>query len=382
MKVRKRVLCVVVLALTAAPISGGFAAEPVRDLKVGLVSDMIRDPHRNLLYAAYGTVYPYDLATGELLLSQTVLEIGRRIDLSPDGSRLVGIADAISNTAPFSNWLTVKDLNLGTSTIIEFPPLISGEGGGFDVAFIDNETLLVTTTYRGSGSVPLRQIDITTGQVTFIGEVYENTLLEPSGDRSVIAISDGNGFWGPFSFFDVPTRSLHSGEGAQPDVRAIAPNRNGEHFAVATLDGVEIFDRAFKSVGKLKGNYPYYFPADVLFSPVSDVLYVSWTGSISFNPYPESVVAYDANTLQILETIDDSTSGLAKYFGELAISRDGRELFVSSENYDRQYWVALYDVAKYGVPEPSGATLMCTTAFALLAILRRDASQVRRTSQQ
>jgi hypothetical protein len=112
---------------------------------------------------------------------------------------------------------------------------------------------------------------------------------------------------------------------------------------------------------------------------VSDVLYVSWTGSAIFNPIPESVVAYDANTLQILETIDDSTSGLAKYFGDLAISRDGRELFVSSENYDRQYWVALYDVAKYGVPEPSGATLMCTTAFALLAIQRRKAIPSMRT---
>jgi hypothetical protein len=84
-------------------------------------------------------------------------------------------------------------------------------------------------------------------------------LLEPSGDRSVIAMGEGNASRGPFGFYDTGTQSLHSGGQAKDSIKAIAPDRTGSHFAVATVGGVETFDRAFTSVGKSKATVLFIF---------------------------------------------------------------------------------------------------------------------------
>ena len=312
--------------------SACVAVAPVRILEIGGPTDLVRDPTNSYLYVGFGSVYPYDLDSDEHVESPLLIQFAKRLDLSPDGSRLAGISNAVLQTNPNASWLTIHDLASGQSRDIGFPRLSAHEGGGFDVAFIDDRTLLVTTMYNGSGTVPLRKIDIDSGEVTVIGLVQQETSLEPSGDRSVIAFAEGNSSNGPFGFYDAHSQTLHSGGQAGHHISEIAPDRTGDKFAVPSIGGVDIFDSSFQRVGRLPGQYPQRYPLDALYSPVSDVLYVSWTGRQTIDIAPKSLVAYDATTLQVLETLDAPDHTDSREFRQLMISRNGRELYALMGN--------------------------------------------------
>jgi hypothetical protein len=316
----------------------------------GMQGDVVSDQARGKLYVAQGIVYPIDLATDTILYSQQLPGVGSRLDISPNGSLMVAGANASTGQRPNQSWVTIHDLDGGTSRDIVFPRE-PHESGVFDAVFADDHTVLVTSTYLGSGQVPLRRIDVNTGTVDLLGWVQQDATLEPSGDRSIVAFAGGNNSGGPFGYYDVEQGVLHAGGRAWAHLGDITTNRDGSRFAVPTIRGVEIFDRSFSKLTEIPGQFPNHYPLDSVYSPAGDVLYVSWSGTDGIPGAWESIVAYDAFTLAALETIDTDS----EKFNSLTISRDGRQLYAVQSAGSGGY---IYDVSQFVIPEPAAAFLL------------------------
>jgi hypothetical protein len=346
-------------------------AYPLQFIQMSGVRTIVPDQDRNKLYLGFVNAYPYDLGTGELMLSNPFPGIGDPQELSPDRRLMLAAVNGSSSEHPGMSWVSVHNLVEGTSADYFFPRE-PHETGAWDAAFADNETILVTTSYDGSGRTPLRKIDLQTGTVTNLGIVEEETALAASANHAVVAFAEGNSTGGFFGYYDVADGSIHSGGRANHHVHDITVNRFGMRFAIPSVAGVDVFDKSFSKVGNLPADFPTRYPSDVLYSPVSDVLYVSWTGSVSVGIAPKSIVAYNANTLAVLKTIDEAAFSDSREFQQLSLSQDGTRLYViQNHNFDGGRGIGIYDVSQFGVPEPSVLAHLLVGMFGLSAVARR-----------
>jgi len=154
--------------------------------------DMVHDAKRGLLYISTqsGALLEYDLAENFVIGQLALIGSLGGIDLSPSQDTLV--------VASGNGAIQVVDLTSGVNTRIELA-LVPGEGGSFTAAFIDDDTVLVSTgLFSYSGFFPLRLIQLSTGDVMQIATVSPNTMLTPSADRSVVAIAQADIVGAPF----------------------------------------------------------------------------------------------------------------------------------------------------------------------------------------
>ena len=199
----------------------------------------IPDTLRNIEYitTSTGDVLRYDLA-GRAFLAP--FHLGGSLlgaDISPDQNTLV-VADTTFSGG--HNWIYVIDLTTGTSRQITFP-LASGEGGMYDVAFIDNNTVLADSTYQGSGWVPLRKVNLTTGAATSVGSVRMTTVLSASADHSVVGIAEGNeGPIGPkrYRVSDGNILGVRPGWDSSPTSPSAAMDNNTRSIAAACISSI------------------------------------------------------------------------------------------------------------------------------------------------
>ncbi|HSH79244.1 MAG TPA: Ig-like domain-containing protein [Herpetosiphonaceae bacterium] len=291
--------------------------------------DMVHDYARDMLYISAGSsVLRYELGTG-LFLSP--FELGGNLaglDLSPDGSTLVVADVQYSDT---DVWVHVVDLASGGSRKAVFPRAF-GEGGTFTVAFGDDAYVLITSTYEGSGWVPMRRYNPATGEWSQLASVRQNTMLSSNADGSVIGFAESNSSDGPVGRYRVADGDLLRKSGYTDGTGAfnyeIGANRNGTQYAVPTYGGTFIFDANLAKIGTV-GEYAGPQPIGVVYHPRADIVYFAWSGSTEVRAYdsttPTQVAAYD------FEYSFVHTNNLAFTQGRLKMSRDGSLLFATVE---------------------------------------------------
>jgi hypothetical protein len=299
--------------------------------------DLVFDPTRDLLYitTSSGQVQRYDVANQTLLAPWQVGTSLNGADITPDGNDLL-VTD--SQTIGSQGVLHEVDLNTGNVTDITYN-LASREGGTWDVGVTSNKTALFSTTFLGSGWVPFRQLDLTTGAVTIrkdapgsggAGEVTGDTFINRAADGSTLFMAEGDLSSGPIFTYDAASDSFpyKAVTDAYYYNELSAVNRDGSQIATglgfgpSSFYGVSVMDNNLQSVRTLGTN----FNGGLTFDPSRDLLYVADAAA-------DQVVAFDTNTwaerfrLDIGESIPAATP-LGS--GEMTVSSDGSELFMST----------------------------------------------------
>ena len=310
----------------------GFISAPNR-------VDMVYDSARDVLYITSGSsVLRYKTATSSFLAPYT-FNLGKLsgIDLSPDGNTLA-IADRNITGIHLVDLQTDK-----SEPDITFAPYLSGEGGTFTVAYGNNGAILVTSTYNGSGWVPLRRIVPSTGEVKIIKTmVRQDTMLSGSANGKCIGFVEGNISSGPLSIYDVAMQQVTKTIDTNWFTYEIGTNRDCAQFAVPTYGGTFIYDSSLTKLGAT-GVYAGGQPIGVAYHPTSDIVYFAWVGT-------STVRAYDSKTFALLATFDvgytfQNPGNYAFNQGRLKVSRDGSLLFATVGNGIRYLHTALNPTA-------------------------------------
>ena len=290
--------------------------------------DMVYDSARDTVYVTSGSsVLQYQIASNAFLTS---FELGGNlggIDLSPDGNTLA-VADRQRSATEV--WIHIIDLQTGLSRKVIFPRAF-GEGGTFTVAFGNDGAVLVTSTYEGSGWVPMRRYDPATGATSQIAaSVRQNTMLTSSADRTVTGFAESNSSDGPFGRYRVADGNLlrKSGytDGTGWSNYEMGVNRDGTQFAIPTYGGTYIYDANLSRI-RIIGQYAGPQPIGVVYHPAENILYCAWTGSTE-------VRALDATTFEQLSSYNfehnfTHPGNHAFQQGRLKISRDGSLLLAT-----------------------------------------------------
>jgi hypothetical protein len=323
-----------------------------------------------------GDIDRYDTQTNSFLTPFTVGGSLLGIDLSPDGKTL-----AVADTS--RTGIDLVSTSTGAVTPVNFTPA-SGEGGAYTVAYESNGNLLVSTQFVGSGWVPLRQYDPTTGVTTVIGggsgtngEVRGGTMLSASADRNTIGLAEGNQEGGPIHAFSVASGSIVATTSlGSLFTYTIGANANGTQFAVPTYYGTYIYNLSgsvltLQTTLGVNGNEPLY----AVYSPNSHYLFAAnW----DFTGVNSGVLVYDTNTWQVVADLGSQNWGWDgnSAFGQgwMRVSPDGDWLAVSVNGGTELYNVSAFSAP---VPEPSGFVLGLTAVVIGGLIFRVRKADVR-----
>ncbi len=288
--------------------------------------DMVFDHAGNYLYVSTsdGFVRRYNLATAQFDLSYNLGGSLNGLDIAPNDSFLL-----VAQNAPgISQGIFHRiDTTTGGVTNIAYNRA-SGETGAWDVAIASNNLALVTTQFSGSGSVPLRQIDLATNVVSARADratVDQTTAVIRGADGSRLYFLLPNSSNGPvftysatsniFSPIAATNRFLGSASGAV--------NRTGALIATRLNTGAT-FDTAadFNYLHTLRA-----IDGGLAFDATRDRFYGVATPTAQ-------LIAYDANTYAELYRMDIGESlsqGVTQFgSGNLVASHDGRFLALAT----------------------------------------------------
>ncbi len=321
------VLAILMLGLTGlgstqpAHAEGTFISAPNR-------VDMVHDPIRNILYiTSGGEILRYDLCSQRFFPS---FQLGGRlmgIDLSPDANTLAVADNSYSNGTV---WIHLANLQNGATQKVTFAQAFY-EGGTYAVAYGNDGNLLITSRFLGSGWVPLRRYNPTTGATANLWTVTQDTILNSSADGSVIGFAESNSSDGPWGRYRVSDGNLVERigytDGTSNYNYEIATNRNGTQFAIPTGVGTFVYNSNFAQIA-----FVWQQPAGALqpyggvYDPTKDVLYLSWGGTQEVRAF-ETTNFTQVATFNIGSTFNASGTRQTYETGHLKISRDGSMLF-------------------------------------------------------
>lgn len=233
--------------------------------------DATHDDARDLVYITDGnSILRYDPVAGAFL-TPFVLEPGLRgLDLSPDGSIL---AVACSTYAGTENWIYLVDPEDGTATKVPFTRA-NGEAGTFTVKWTAAEQLYISSSYAGSGRVPLRRYDPASGATTVVRSgIEQNTMLATSGDGLTLVTAGSNLSSGPFATYDLALDTWKTSGGTGWFNFEASASADGGQLAIPTYAGTFVYDRNFTKLTTL-GAYAGQTPIGVAYHPVENLLYL------------------------------------------------------------------------------------------------------------
>jgi len=294
--------------------------------------DMVHDARRNRVYITTsddgGQVASYDLTTRQFDAPLVTGGIFMGIDLSPDDNQLI-VADSTRDSG--HSWIFRIDLTTGAVQKISFPlnPLDDLVSGTYTAVFTSSTEALVTSRFGGSGFVPLRRVDLTSGTSQEILSVNQDAMLAVSADRSTVGCAGANNSAGPLVRYNVGARSITTGQ-ADRFLHEIAIDRTGSQFAVPAGQ-LLVFDRSFgqlAAIGSLSRDGDIAVGA--AYSPTRDELYVAWKST------SRSLDVYSSTTLRKLRDIAPiprlfgDIQGRAFVSGRLRVSRDGTRILAST----------------------------------------------------
>ena len=319
---------------------------------------MVDDSARDILYITDGgSVLRYHLSSNTFM---TPFAIGGNlggIDISPDGNTLV-IADR--RRLDPNVWVYVIKLQTEQLQQILFPRAFY-EGGTYTVAYA-NDSTLITSTFEGSGWVPLRKLNPITGAWSELATVRHNSMVTASGDLGVVGFAEADSSDGPFGRYRVADGNLLRKSGYTDGTAwfnyEIGVNRDGTQFAIPTYNGTYICDaNLFKF--HLVGQYAGPQPIGVVYHPVEGTVYFAWSGSTEVRAFDTTsfaqMAAYD------FEHTFTGTGNNAFTQGRLKMSRDGSLLFATVEGgvrYLRFYEPLAADSQSVSTNEDSSAPII------------------------
>ncbi len=233
-------------------------------------------------------------------------------------------------------------MNLQTEQLTQqLFPRAFGEGGTFTVAYGTSNTVLITSTFEGSGWIPLRKLNPTTGQWSQLREVRHNSMVTASGDLGIIGFVEADSSDGPFGRYRIADGNLVSksfGGGTGWFNYEMGVNRDGTQYAIPTYNGTYICDANLTKF-HIVGQYAGPQPIGVVYHPVENTVYFAWRDSTEIRAYDTAfffqTAAYD------FEHMFANTGNHAFIEGRLRISRDGSLLFATVNGGVR--YLRLYD---------------------------------------
>lgn len=327
-------------------------------------TDLVHDLATDILYIANGSeISRFDIGSQNFLAPITLP--GTRllgIDLSPDGNTLAVTDRNEANST--QNRIHVIDTNSLSTREVLFQQQ-SLESGTFSASFTSNDQVIVSSSFAGSGNVPLRLVTLGPDTSQVIDSVRQDTILTSSADLSVVAFAESNSSGGPFGRYRIADGDIDSA-GTGSFNYEIGVNRDGTQFAVPGFSGTEFYDEDLNllfelSPGSIEGII------GVVYSPVADLAYLAWHSFAGPRP---SIEIYDTNTFELVGAIDstdqfDWIGNNAFIEGRLEISRDGQSLFATVDG-----GVRVYATGVAAVPEPA-ATTVCLGLLLAAASRRR-----------
>lgn len=304
--------------------------------------DMVHDFQRDLVYITNGgSILRYNIGSNSFLSSFDLGGSLGGMDLSPDGNTLA-VADGQRSETEV--WIHLVDLETGLSRKVSFPRAFY-EGGTFTAAFGKDGAVLVTSTFEGSGWVPMRRYDPATGTTAVIASsVRQDTMLASSSDGISIAFAESNSSDGPFGRYLVSDQSLLRKSGYTDGTSwfnyEIGVNRNGTQYAIPTYGGTFIYDANLNKVtATVIGQYAGPQPIGVVYHPTEDVVYFAWSGTSEVRAL--DTVSFTQLSSYNFENAFTNTGNRAFTQGRLKISRDGSLLLATVSGGVR--YLRLYD---------------------------------------
>ncbi len=331
----RTLLCVAFLILLSSTnniyASGTLIPAPSR-------FDMVYDSARDVLYiTSGGFILRYHLGSNTFLSPfQAGGNLGG-IDISPDDNTLV-VADR--RRLETIVWVYVINLKTEQITQLQFPRAFL-EGGTFTVAFGNDGLVLSTSTFEGSGSVPLRKFNPLTGDWSQLAQVQQNAMVTASGDMGIIGIAESNSSDGPFGRYRVADGNLLRKSG--PNGTGwfnfeIGVNSNGTQFAIPTFNGTYIADQNLVKVNLIGQNGSNH-PIGVVYHPVENTVYFAWSGTTQVRAF--DTVSFAQTAAHDFEHTFSWPGNFAFTQGRLKTSRDGSLLFATVDGGVR--YLRLYD---------------------------------------
>jgi len=321
-------------------------------LNVPNATDYAFDSSDDLYISAGPNIVRYSTVSQSFLPSFNVGGALIGISLSPDGTTLAAADGTIQGS---NDRVDLINVSTGSTRAVSFS-LSSGEDGTFMTAWGNDGTLLVDSSFNGTGSVPLRLYNPSSGSVTNLALIPNRTVLSASSDNKTIAIAKPYEGQDSISAFDVASKSIVATAPLTFIPSDVAINRNDNQFVAPTYQGAIILNRNGSTFTQqaVIGQYASHGPVSAVYSPVADYLF---TAESDYSGIDQGVKVYDATTMKQVAMLDnynfpwDGNDSLTE--GWMKVSPDGRWLVVSVANGAR-----LYDVSAYAVPETSSMVLM------------------------
>jgi hypothetical protein len=347
------------ISLFGVVCSVNAATEPVDYIPASNRVDMVEDTVNDTLYISStdGKLLRYSLKDHSMLTPINLGGCPYGIDISPDEKNIV-IANETANYSNATSNLNV--LNIASGAVQTFTFSIdksSYEGGTASVAFATNDTFLVTS--NGATWNPMRKVNFVTGTSSVIGIVSASgfvTELSASADHSVIGIAEQCIMpYGP-ERYRVSDGNWLSGTALSGGITAIAANRNGQQYMVTQQMVTYICDNNLNFVKQIHGTYSDEHVLGIVYSPTSDVGYISWVNSDGTH---SEIQAFDTNSWNQIATVDAAPHFTLSRWdnsyrsGRLRMSSDGSLLFATVNG----------GVNVYSVPEPSTFALLGMSAL-------------------
>lgn len=338
-RVLRPLLCLIFLTVVmlttheTVSAAGTFIPAPSR-------VDMVYDSGRDIVYITEGeSVLRYHLGSDTFMASFVVpgANLGG-IDISPDGNTLV-----FADRRRFENLVWVYMVNLQTEQVSQrFFPRSFGEGGTFTVAYGSADTVLITSIYEGSGWIPLRRLNPTTGQWSQLRQVRNNSMVTASGNLGIIGFVEADSSDGPFGRYRIADGNLVAKSGYTDGTGwynyEMGVNRDGTQYAIPTYNGTYICDANLTKF-HIVGQYAGPQPIGVVYHPVENTVYFAWRDSTEVRAFDSQsfvqTAAYD------FEHMFAHTGNHAFIEGRLKMSRDGSLLFATVSGGVR--YLRLYD---------------------------------------
>lgn len=313
----------------AAESPGAPALVPLQNLLLPapLRYDAVHDDLRDLVYLSAGDrVLRFRASTGEAL-EPIVLggQLGG-IDLSPD-RRSLAVADRDTGGSGVRLWLVDPDTlqSREVRTTRDFM-----EGGLFTVVWGGDGRVYTTSTFNGSGWVPMRRFNPATDTWNTLASVRQNTMLSPSGDALTIAFAEANISDGAWGLVDLPTGAIVRRSGYSDGTSwfnyEIGTDRFGDQFLLPTYGGGMVYNATYQRTRTL-GAYAGQQPVGIAFHPVEARAFMPWAQT-------NEVREYDTRTWSLVAAHPvghrfDHPGNWSFQSGRTRLSRDGSLLMVS-----------------------------------------------------
>ncbi len=294
----------------------------------GTLRHIAIDPSCQYVYisnAASNRIEVFSIADNALQAPIPVGSLPAGFDISADGSSLY-----VANSG--GNNISVVDLALRK----EVRKIIVAAGFGndrpFSLAIADNGLALFTTT---GFSGRMMQLNLTTDAVSqrtdfgFGGLTTELTYLVASGDRSAVAITEGDISSGPVFVYRSATDAFSKEKDLDSFNSYIATDRTGSTFLVNP--GTYVLDSALNLSGTIPGS-------GVVFNPSGFGVAINPSGTVGYRVVSSGIDVLDLTTflktdsLPFGDTVETATAFGSSGIGRMAISADGRLLSVITDH--------------------------------------------------